>query len=238
MLEQVEELADTDRLPEFRSEARLDSPFNQTRLEQPLPPLASRLSFTWEKAADGSLEVMQVFDSTSGLMRGDRIVSVNGQQLSDTDSLETLALQSDSPLQVSFTRAGIEELLDVSLPLSGNPIRLGLSWRDDSAEPHSVFVSRVVPQSPADRAGFQVNDRIYAVDGEAFADRNELLQRVQTHLAEEASVIRFDVESRGVIHSREVHMNGSRAIQATQLCRNCCRILRVVIHRLEESCYS
>jgi len=121
--------------------------------------------------------------------------------------LESLALQSDSPLQMSIKRAGIDEQLDVSVPLSGNPVQLGLSWRDDPAEPHAVYVTRVVPYSPADRAGFQVNDRIYAVDDKDFADRNELLQHVQSQISNEASTIRFEVESRGVIHPLEVHMN-------------------------------
>lgn len=209
MLEQVVELADAEHLPEYRSAARLDSPFNQSRLEKPLPPLASRLSFTWEKAADGSLEVKEGLESNSTVQRGDKIIAVNNQSLDDGVQLESLALQSDSPLQVTIQRHGIEEQLDVSIPLSGNPIQLGLSWRDDLAEPHAVYVTRVVPHSPADRAGFQLNDRIYAVDGEEFADRNELLQRVQTQISNEVSTILFEVESRGVIHLLEVHMNAS-----------------------------
>ncbi|QEG35315.1 M20/M25/M40 family metallo-hydrolase [Bythopirellula goksoeyrii] len=207
MLEQVVELADADYLPEYRSAARLDNPFNQTRLEKPLPPMASRLSFTWEKAADGSLEVKDGLETNSTVQRGDKIVSVNNLPLSDGIMLESLALQSDSPLQMSIKRAGIDEQLDVSVPLSGNPVQLGLSWRDDPAEPQSVYVTRVVPHSPADRAGFQVNDRIYAADDKDFADRNELLQHVQSQIANEASMIRFEVESRGVIHPLEVHMN-------------------------------
>ncbi len=209
LLEQVEELADSDRLPEFRSEARLDNPFNQSRLEKPLPPLASRLSFTWEKAADGSIEVKQVLDSNSPLVPGDRIVAVNNQPLKEADLLESLALESDSPLQLTILRSGIEEQLDMSVSLSGNPVRLGLSWREDPAEPNSVYITRVAPHSPAARAGFQVNDRIYAVDGAEFADRNDLLQQVQTQLSAEVPTISFEVESRGIVQTLEVLLNSS-----------------------------
>ncbi|TWU20841.1 M20/M25/M40 family metallo-hydrolase [Bythopirellula polymerisocia] len=209
MLEQVVELADSDRLPEFRSESRLDSPYNQTRLEKPLPPLASRLNFSWQNSSDGLVEIKEVHDSSSNLEHGDKILAVNGQRLNDVALLETLALESDSPLQLTIKRAGIEEHLDFSVPLSGNPIHLGLSWRDDPAEPHTVYVTRVVPHSPSARAGFQLNDRIHSFEGEAFADRNELLQRVQTKLSAEAHAIHFEVETRGVVHSLEVLMNGS-----------------------------
>ncbi len=209
MLEQVEELADADSLPKFRSEARLDNSFNQERLERPLPPLASRLTFTWEKTTDGFIEVQTVHDASSSLMRGDRIISVNGQRIEDGALLESLALRSDLPLQVSIERPGIKEQLDVSVPISGNPIHLGLSWRDDPAEPHAVYITRVVPFSPAARAGFQLNDRIYAVDGASFADRHELLQYVQKQLTAEVPGIRFEVETRGQLHALEVHLNAT-----------------------------
>ena len=38
---------------------------------------------------------------------------------------------------------------DVAVALDGAPTQLGLSWREDDAEPGAVFVTRVVPHSPA-----------------------------------------------------------------------------------------
>ena len=37
----------------------------------------------------------------------------------------------------------------------GTPLRLGISWRVDDAEPDTIVVSQVVPESPARRAGLQ-----------------------------------------------------------------------------------
>ena len=72
-------------------------------------------------------------------------------------------------------------------PSWASPVHLGLSWREDPVEPQTVYVTRVVPHSPAARAGFQVNDRIYGVEGSSFTGRDELLNRVQTLLAENTS---------------------------------------------------
>jgi C-terminal processing protease CtpA/Prc len=70
--------------------------------------------------------------------------------------------------------------MEVKLQLAGQPSRLGLTWREDTAEPSSVTVVRVVPHSPAQLAGLQVNDRIYEVDGQTFRDRGEFLEMVDS----------------------------------------------------------
>jgi S1-C subfamily serine protease len=74
----------------------------------------------------------------------------------------------------------------------------------------------VVPHSPAALAGFEVNDRIYAVEGQSFAGRDDLLSRVQALLTADAPVINFEVESRGVIRQvavplTPIHAPGSDA---------------------------
>jgi C-terminal processing protease CtpA/Prc len=97
------------------------------------------------------------------------------------------------------------------VPLSGNPVHLGLSWREDPVEPQAVYITRVVRHSPSAAAGFQVNDRIYSVDGNSFTDRNELLSHVQALLAENASLIRFEVERRGVIRNIDVPLTPTHA---------------------------
>jgi C-terminal processing protease CtpA/Prc len=58
--------------------------------------------------------------------------------------------------------------LDLIVQLVGQPVRLGISWRTDDAEPQAVIVARVVPGSPAAEAGIQSNDRLYQVSGQAF----------------------------------------------------------------------
>jgi hypothetical protein len=48
--------------------------------------------------------------------------------------------------------------------------RLGISWRTDEAEPASVQLTDVLKDSPAAHAGLATEDRLYGVNGEAFAD--------------------------------------------------------------------
>jgi C-terminal processing protease CtpA/Prc len=51
---------------------------------------------------------------------------------------------------------------------------LGVSWREDDAEPGVVMLTRVAPGSPAQRAGLQPCDRIYEIAGRGFRDGDEL----------------------------------------------------------------
>jgi S1-C subfamily serine protease len=191
----------------------MDSPFAQRRVERPLPPLASRLNFIWE-AIPGephTLLVKRVFNNESPLAVGDRIIAVNDLPIEDPTMLETVALRSETILPLTVERSGVEEKLNLEVPLSGNPVQLGLSWREDPVEPQAVYITRVVPHSPAALAGFAVNDRIYSVEGNTFAGRDELLGRVQNLLAENAPLIRFEVESRGVIRQVEVPLTPTHA---------------------------
>jgi C-terminal processing protease CtpA/Prc len=54
--------------------------------------------------------------------------------------------------------------------LPGTPLRWGVLWRVDDAEPGAVILTHVVPGSPAAQAGLRVEDRIYQVGGRDFAD--------------------------------------------------------------------
>jgi hypothetical protein len=218
LLEKVDQFANAELLPTFRSESRMDTPFTQKRVERPLPPLGSRLPFSCEPVPGEprKLLVKQVFDRECEVAAGDQIIAVNGLELETPELLPTLALRTSGDLRVTVKRPEVDEQLEFEVPLSGNPVHLGLSWREDPVEPQAVYVTRVVPHSPAAKAGFAVNDRIYGVEGKNFAGRDDLLSRVQNLLAENVSVIRFEVESRGVLRHIEVpltptHSPGSDA---------------------------
>ena len=51
--------------------------------------------------------------------------------------------------------------------------RLGISWREDEAEPGAVLVTRVVEGTPAAEADFAVRDRIYELNGQTFANASD-----------------------------------------------------------------
>ena len=83
--------------------------------------------------------------------------------------------------------------LDIDVPLAGRPFRIGISWREDPAEPGTVVVTRVVPGAAAHRAGLRVADRIMEVEGASFEDSGELQALVRTS----AESLRLLVERRG-----------------------------------------
>jgi hypothetical protein len=213
LLEKIDQFANAETLPKFRNESRLDTPFTQKRVERPLAPLASRLPFRWETIAGepNKVRVKEVLSKDCPLVTGDRVVGVNGLVLEAPEVLETIVLRTAGSLPVTVERQGFADPLQFDVVLSGTPIQLGLSWREDAVEPQSVYVTRVVPHSPAAAAGFVVNDRIYGVEGQTIAGRDELLSRVQELLAADTPVIHFEVESRGVIRQVEVPLTPSHA---------------------------
>jgi hypothetical protein len=208
LLEKVAQFAEADSLPAFRNESRLDTPFTQKRVERPLPPLASRLPFRWEAIPDkpNRIRVCEVLAQDCPLLNGDQISAINGTLLQSPEMIEALALRSAGSLSLQVERTGFADPLELAVALTGTPVQLGLSWREDSVEPQAVYITRVVAHSPAAAAGFRVNDRIYSVEGHSFGGRDELLTKVQALLAENTPVIRFEVESRGVIRQVEVLM--------------------------------
>jgi S1-C subfamily serine protease len=69
-----------------------------------------------------------------------------------------------------------------------------------------VFITRVVPYSPAARAGIRLLDRICTVQGEPFADQESLLEKVDSLLAHEDNRIHFQLESAGRLHDVDVSL--------------------------------
>jgi Zn-dependent M28 family amino/carboxypeptidase len=63
---------------------------------------------------------------------------------------------------------------------AGPPLRLGISWRMDGAEPDTIVVNQVVPESLAAGAGIQPGDRIYEIGGRRFADDEAFIRLAQS----------------------------------------------------------
>jgi Peptidase family M28/PDZ domain len=182
----VRDLGDEATLNGFREASRRESPYTQTTLEAPVPPLPSRLGVSWnprDVAAPG-LRVTRVVASSAaeaaGLREGDRIVRFAGHELSPKLDFTALVLAAASPVATTVSRAGEKEPLQLSIKLAGQPVEYGIAWREDDAEQGSVKLVRVVPGSPAARAGLQVLDRVYEVNGQGFADGQEFLARLET----------------------------------------------------------
>ncbi len=202
-LEQLCEMADADQLPGFRSQSRFETPYSQKRFERPLPDLAPRIDFTWsyQAGAQPTLLVKSVPlrspAQEAGLRAGDAIVTVDDMPITNAALLPAVALRNETQITVTVARDGVDEPVTLEIPLTGEPVSLGLSWRENPAEPGAVYVTRVVPYSPAALAGVRLFDRIYALDGAPLDGQKDLLTKVSEHLAGNSKSLRLEIESRG-----------------------------------------
>ncbi|MEX0712084.1 MAG: PDZ domain-containing protein, partial [Pirellulales bacterium] len=198
------DLADRPYISGFRQASHSESAAARRALERPLPPLPGRLGITWDLKMDAEgrgLWVTRVAAGSpaalGGIRPGDRIVRFDGRPVDRGAALRAMALAAESPVEVSLIRAPASEPIELSLQLRGDPVRLGLSWRADDAEPGSVLLTRVVPDSPAARAGLRVQDRIYQVSGQSITSSDELAHL----LLDSGGPIELAVERHGRVSS-------------------------------------
>jgi hypothetical protein len=89
--------------------------------------------------------------------------------------------------------------------------RLGISWREDIAEPGTVLVTRVVEGTPAAAAGIALRDRIYEIDGQAFSDAAAFQAAITALLDREATEFTLLTERRGQLQTVTVTMQPPNA---------------------------
>ena len=82
------------------------------------------------------------------------------------------------------------------------PLRLGISWRLDDADPCTIVLSQVVAGSPAAVAGLNAGDRIYQIGGRDFADEAAFAKLAKTL----PGPIELLVERNGQIRVVVVHL--------------------------------
>ena len=212
LVEQLAKQADAETLPQFRPQARHETEATHQRLQAELPPLAPRFDFQWkfDRRPEPHVLVTNVprgsSSAAAGLLPGDRIVSVNSLPVVSKSLLPAVALRADSELLLTVERQEPSGLVELDVPLAGGPVRLGLSWRDDAAEPNAVYVTRVVPHSPAKNAGLTVQDRIYALNGRPIAGQADFLAKVRELLATDAEALSLQVETNGRIREVEISL--------------------------------
>lgn len=177
----VAALANEPQLGGFRASCRAEGPSAKVQLEQPLPPLPSRLGISWDHVAGSpGVKVLAVAPdspaASAGLQPGDRIAAIDGAPLTEPADFAPTIMAASRPLTLSIERAGRDKPQELTVALRGQPFRLGIAWREDGAEPRSLLVCRVVPGTPADAVGIRVGDRIDEVSGQSFRDGNEFQQ--------------------------------------------------------------
>ncbi len=93
------------------------------------------------------------------------------------------------------------------LPEGSPTPRVGISWREDRAEPGVVFLTRIAKGSSAEAAGLELHDRILQIQGQDFANSADFERRLQAQLARQAAEILLLIERKGHIQARSVLLN-------------------------------
>ena len=109
------------------------------------------------------------------------------------EGFRAAVMNAERELSMLVARQREQKPIAVTVKLRGQRIRIGFSWRSDSAEPGVATIVRVVPGSPAACADLRVSDRIYSAGGESL-ERPEQLQEI---LRRNAKSIELLVERRG-----------------------------------------
>ena len=159
--------SDTD-LGRFRPESHEESSEAMRHyFERPNQARQARLGISWKQQDDGTALIRSVATGSaadrSGIRAGDIVARINGVPLHGTAMLQGTLATAGELVALHILRNS--NLLEFGVRLDGDPVRIGLAWRENSAEPFSVMVSEVVPGTPAARSGLKRLDRIHRVGG-------------------------------------------------------------------------
>jgi S1-C subfamily serine protease len=99
-----------------------------------------------------------------------------GRDIHNDNDFFAAVATAESPAALTLRRPGEAKLLQLKLELAGSPVRWGIVWRVDDAEPGVVILTHVVPGTPAARADLRAGDRIYQIGGRDFADETVFLR--------------------------------------------------------------
>ena len=204
----VYDLADQQSTPEFRTAARRETEKTRLGFHERFPGQIDRLGATWDEASTTGpgvrlSRIRWGSPAHRGTLRsGDQIVRIGRREISNSEELAAALMRADSPADVLVRRRGSREPVELSVELTGTPLRLGITWRSDDAEPGSVILTQVIPGSPAARAGLQSGDYVYQIDGRDFADELEFGQAARSL----EGPIKMLVERDGRLRSVEINL--------------------------------
>lgn len=182
----VYDLANADQEPVFRAASRNESEETRRTLAQQPPQLPERLGASWLEETPGvrGLRLRSVKPESpadrAGLRPEDVILQFAGREIRSSDDLLGAVMTGPTKTSAQVLRSGESNPAQIKIELAGNPMRVGIVWRVDDAEPGTAILSWVAPGSPAALAGLKADDRIYQVNGRNFADEAELSKLLGT----------------------------------------------------------
>jgi hypothetical protein len=117
----------------------------------------------------------------------------------------------DTPGRQSALERPLAQMSLKNWPANQPPPKLGISWREDEAEPGSVFLTRVVGGTPAAAAGLAVHDRVYDINGQPFVDAAAFQSQLAALLASDPAQFTLLIERRGHLRTVSVEMRSERS---------------------------
>ena len=214
------DLADRPQTPRFRPQAGSETEKTRAWRAAQKPQPAGRLGVGWpaDDTAEQGVRLTRVVAGSpaekAGLRPGDRIVRFAGREIHSGEDLSAAVMAAENPASLVVGRPGYPlggpEPLELSVQLDGTPLRFGITWRVDDAEPGTIILTHVVPGSPAARAGLQAGDRIYQIAGRDFDDEGHFA-RLAVSLPEPLELL---VERDGQLRTVVVHFKTEPLRQA------------------------
>ncbi len=180
------ELAEAAERPRFRPEAGSEHQGLRGRALRKRPKLTDRLGVAWrtnDLSGDGvTLSRVQRGSAAerAGLVPGDRVIQFAGRNIRNGEDLRAAVMTARNPASLYVRREQHDEPLQLSVRLDGEPLRLGVTWRVDAADPGGMILTRVIPHTPAAEAGLKRGDHIYRIAGRALADEAEFVRLVRS----------------------------------------------------------
>ena len=202
------DLAEDEKCPEFRTACRHESAPGPIKSTEGVGAVPQRLGVAWDPQTtdDGGIELTSVVPGSAadaaGIRPGDRVVELAGHIIHSGEDLTGAVLSAVNPVRVVVRPREVNEPRELTVQLKGEPIRLGITWRLDEAEPGTVILKQVFPGSPAARAGMRPGDRIYQIAGRDFTDDEQFAQWATTL----PSPLEFLVEREGRLTIIVVHL--------------------------------
>jgi hypothetical protein len=179
------ELADRPGRLAFRKAAQYETEEQvQKRRQTPPPPPRLGATLDPQSSAQPGVRLLKVEPDSpaakAGLKPDDRILRFAGKEVTAWEELVGAVMTAESPALAAVKSPKEESPREVRIELPGRPLRLGITWHIDDAEPGALILTHVIPGSPAALAGLKPGDRIYQIAGRDFKDENEFLELAQT----------------------------------------------------------
>lgn len=179
-------LADSDTVGKYRMHARGETAYHQQLLEQSQLPQQPRFGLPWQKEPGEKLQIVLLAPTpgspaeAAGVQSGDRLLAYDGAPIEDEQRFRIQLFAARGVKKFLVQRQGRAEPLEISIEPRSTPIRVGIMWREDPAEPRTVLLTQVVSGSAADVAGLQVTDRVYGVGDHGFNGSEEFSKLINS----------------------------------------------------------